>query len=1002
MGQLGVSDFPGFFEELHGCEPYDWQLKLAELAAQGQWPGAVDLPTGCGKTACIDIAIFALACQANLQAEKRLAPRRIFFCVNRRIIVDEAFQRARRIAEALWRADVDSTVNDSPVARVAEALRVVAGTQEDSTSPPLDAMELRGGIHNDSRWARSITQPSVVCTTLDQLGSRLLFRGYGTTRNSAPIQSALIAYDSLILLDEAHISEPFRQTLEQIRGFVGDAKWAEAPIDMHSFVLVPMTATPNETMVKQGVVELTATDRKNRNLQPRLTTSKPAELRFCSSVLKESLAITELLKAQQPLAIGIIVNRITTAKEIYQTLIEQAGESDETEPQPPDIELVIGSMRPLDRDAQVKGLDSVVGPNRPPQTDKTIIVVATQCLEVGADYDFDVLISECASLDALRQRMGRLNRSGRKIDAEAFILVNKNDIKPENRLNDDKPLDPIYGNSLARTWNWLQHVASDGFVDFGTDAFNELVVAHGTKVGKIPGELLAPSASKDAPIMLPAYLDLWCQTAPRPNPDPDVSLFIHGTNEVDLDIQVCWRSDLSGPMETWCDVVSLVPPTSAECISIPISRFRRWLRKSGDPLGGESDVFGNRIDVEEDSIESDRRQCKGVIWRGSEDSKLLTNTRDVRPGDTVVLPTTLIDSVELCHFPGRTADDQISDLAEIAFLRSRDRAILRVHESTRGLLPEGASLDALFRTAANSEESPSINSWQRLLYEAQSEMARSSPERRSIFEHLANANLRVERYPDDQGVVLSAPKRLGSSANWFIRSMDEGDDEGSRVLSNEPITLSNHGSHVKSVARVAMECLGKSGLKEAIEIAASHHDWGKADERFQAMLRRTDRTDSWLLAGANALILAKSDAVPRTRKERQAAQERAQLPSGFRHEMLSTQLAEHSDDVRHHEEGDLILHLIASHHGYARPLAPVVDDEEFPAVEFAGISLSHDERSNLIASHRLDSGIADRFWKLTKRYGWWGVAYLEALLRLADQQASAMEQAGLFTEETLK
>jgi CRISPR-associated endonuclease/helicase Cas3 len=140
--------------------------------------------------------------------------------------------------------------------------------------------------------------------------------------------------------------------------------------------------------------------------------------------------------------------------------------------------------------------------------------------------------------------------------------------------------------------------------------------------------------------------------------------------------------------------------------------------------------------------------------------------------------------------------------------------------------------------------------------------------------------------------------------------------------------------------------------------------------------------------------------MPRTHQQRKEARERAGLPEGFRHEMLSVQVVEGGkligDD---HQQRMLILHLVAAHHGYARPFAPVIVDPEPPEVAVNGVTLAGSTRSE-VPPHRIDSGIADRFWKLTRWYGWWGLAYLEAVLRLADQQASADEDAGVFDVDT--
>lgn len=1025
MNALGIADFDAYFHALHGHGPYPWQRRLAERAVTGDWPGAIDLPTGSGKTACIDIAIFALACQAALPIEQRNAPRRVFFCVNRRVIVDEAHTRARYIAEKIYGVEQGKVAGNPILDQVAKSLRKVAGTTADEETPPLDVLELRGGIYRDNRWARSITQPTIVCTTLDQLGSRLLFRGYGVSSGAAPIQAALIAYDSLILLDEAHISEPFRQTLEYVQRYIDPQKWAEQPIGMRPVTVVPMTATPNDEMVKHGVIELEVDDRDPElPLLQRLAAAKQAVLRVVKDVAKEAVEMAVKQPGDQPVAVGIIVNRVATAKAIYDQILKlQAEPSDKKRKVPCNatVELVIGSMRPIDRDKQAKRLRTLVGPDRPAITDKPSFIVATQCLEVGADYDFDVLITECASLDALRQRFGRLNRAGRTIDAHAFILANKKDIKDENKLDDSKPVDPIYGNALARTWNWLTEHATDGIVNFGIDPFAELLKEHGEE-NRPPKNLLARSALLDAPVMLPAYVDFWCQTAPRPVPDPDVSLFIHGTQRSEPDVQICWRADIGDTTDDpsrkrWPDVVALLPPTSAECMSVPISRARRWLAQQMDNVQDHGDALGIG-EADDDKMGQDKQvstlKHPGVLWRGVNDSLLIESPDSLRPGDTLVLPASTEASSELGHLPdtehasnperavSAEADQQpqaVADVAEQAFTRSRDIAALRLHSALRYTLPTGEAFGVLYEKAADRDNPPSRSEWSSLLKAAAVAMPDNDGRKKSL-QNLANSSFHIEVYPDQRGVVLTGRKRLGSSNNWLVRATDDGDDESSRSFREAPVSLMDHTQHVVDAAATSLKALPLSSLTSMYRLAAMLHDLGKADERFQAMIRRADRTDAWLRAGVTSTLLAKSDGLPQTLAQRRQARERAGLPAGFRHEMLSVQLAELSPQLPSDPaDRDMVLHLIAAHHGHARPFAPVVPDDELPALDVNGIALSHEQRSALIPAHQMDSGIAERFWRLARRYGWWGLAYLEAVLRLADQQASDAEDVGKYERE---
>lgn len=98
---LTVDDWPAFFEAIHGVSPFPWQTRLLQqVADSGAWPAQLDLPTGSGKTAALDIAVFHLALEAA-PGRARRAPVRIALVVDRRLVVDDAHARARRIAEAL-------------------------------------------------------------------------------------------------------------------------------------------------------------------------------------------------------------------------------------------------------------------------------------------------------------------------------------------------------------------------------------------------------------------------------------------------------------------------------------------------------------------------------------------------------------------------------------------------------------------------------------------------------------------------------------------------------------------------------------------------------------------------------------------------------------------------------------------------------------------------------------------------------------------------------------
>lgn len=175
-----------------------------------------------------------------------------------------------------------------------------------------------------------------------------------------------------------------------------------------------------------------------------------------------------------------------------------------------------------------------------------------------------------------------------------------------------------------------------------------------------------------------------------------------------------------------------------------------------------------------------------------------------------------------------------------------------------------------------------------------------------------------------------------------------------------------------------------------VRLAGAWHDAGKADPRFQRMLHGGSE-----YRAANASEpLAKSAVPMRDPAVRRRAWERSGYPKGTRHEVMSVALMDHAD-ARLREQAhdwDLVRHLVASHHGYCRPLAPWAPDSDPQAVRVAVDGLTV-EVSSAHGLERLDSGVGERFWTLVRRYGWWGLAWIETVLRLGDHRRSEEEAA---------
>lgn len=775
MSKLPLPTFTEFYRAINGREPFPWQQRLAEYVAKREgWPEEIGVPTGLGKTACLDIAVWWLASQADRAPRLRTAPSRIWWVVNRRLLVDSTAEHAEAIEKALH--DPDSVDLDDAgrqvIELIAERLRSHC---VDPDAPPLDVIRLRGGVA--SRTPLDPARPTVILCTLPMYGSRLLFRGYGSSRRS--VDAAMAGADSLLLLDEAHLAGHLRTLIPALaacnptaRDLLG-AKRSQPTV-------VSLTATGN---VAQGDrFDLDDDDNAHPVVRQRLDAAKPMQVDVTVGETPRRLAkAAEALIRQAPAPAACLVfgNTPKTAREAFERLCKTF----------PDAEVLLLTGLAREREAariraRILDSESGMGTARGTGTPRRrhLIVVATQTLEVGADIDAEYLVTEGCAVRALTQRLGRLNRLGRFPYARA-IYVHAPAPKPAGKRGTALEAGgewPVYGREPGILLDRLQNSparSEDGVLNLCPRSISSM--------------LGPPIEDPDrAPEILPGLLWEWTKTTTPPEGEAPVEPYFSGIAAPQFSVALLWRAHVpASGRRIWPRV------SDREAIDVPLIEARRVLGKNPmcrlapDGVTVEEIIAadlhpGDRVIVASDAGYMDR-----FGWNPNASSPVVDTSLA-----NLGLPLDAVAIGRLCGADvGRLVDAALGIADDGRDIGEAERA-----EAVSGIL-------AMIKDApvpSGSDETEWTGFVDRL--------------RPRIFEPRNEVARLLVVQPDDEALN------------------DEFDE-----LSLNPVALEldRHGEAVAARARKVAERIGlPDDLLEAVERAAKLHDIGKADERFQRWL----------------------------------------------------------------------------------------------------------------------------------------------------------------------
>jgi len=202
--------------------------------------------------------------------------------------------------------------------------------------------------------------------------------------------------NSIVVFDEAHLYSPYTHSL--MRAMFEILHASRIP-------LVVMTATMPTTL-EEDFFKSIGVPEKIEFSGDRPEKLANRSIRWCQkdwSLLEDdkiSRPLEKLLNENKGKKILLVANRVDVAQKVAETLKHRNDF----------IILIHSRFTVKDREEKEKLVKKKFGKDKKRQ--KSGIVISTQVCEVGLDISCDLLITECASADALVQRTGRVARWG--------------------------------------------------------------------------------------------------------------------------------------------------------------------------------------------------------------------------------------------------------------------------------------------------------------------------------------------------------------------------------------------------------------------------------------------------------------------------------------------------------------------------------------------------------------------------------------------------------------